>query len=153
VVPLASARDSYEMHCNQVRWLHTMPAHEVSLLTPPNARIAVEAAGSIRYVAGARVIIDLLGLNNRTVAHVGKDDFLGACLPLLRSPEFIVVPSEWLSALSAGYEIDIKRQYHAYTNAENQTRKRTYVFAGVRVRPEMRAMCEQYVRSLTYPLR
>jgi hypothetical protein len=85
--------------------LHGDPARYVSSKLPPDAVIAVEGAGSMRYrTPRAMTIIDALGLNDAAIAHAVGDP-AKVCVLASRQPQYFVMPEHIVAPLTAVFEL------------------------------------------------
>jgi hypothetical protein len=85
--------------------LHGDPARYVSTKLAPDAVIAVEGAGSMRYrTPRTMTIVDALGLNDAQIAHAVGDP-AKACVLVGRQPEYLVMPEQIAAALAVVFEL------------------------------------------------
>jgi hypothetical protein len=131
---------SHDVHCAEVRRLHTEVARDVAQHTPRDAVIAVEAAGAMRFVGGRRVV-DLYGLNTATVAFA-RNNAARTCAIVRDTPSFVAVPPWWEPRLRPAFEL---RPLRVYTTREaaviRDVGARSVVLYAARVRPAVAARC------------
>ncbi|MBX7196263.1 MAG: hypothetical protein K1X94_29675 [Sandaracinaceae bacterium] len=76
-----------------IRLLHTEPAEWVGANLAPDAVVLVEGAGAMRfYTPRTMTILDLVGLNDRLLAHT--DGALWPCVWIARRPSHVAIPTE-----------------------------------------------------------
>jgi hypothetical protein len=88
---LVDRRDLYGSNCEVIRRLHVDPAIELAGRAPAEWLVAAEAAGATRYF-GEHETIDLLGLNNRAIAHLSTDPRERRCFFAALAPRVFVIP-------------------------------------------------------------
>jgi hypothetical protein len=80
--------------------LHTQPAQFVAAELPPDAVVAVEGAGAMRFFTPRTMtIVDLVGLNDHRAAAVHFDRNAKVCHWISRAPTYAVIPMDWVPIL------------------------------------------------------
>ena len=100
---------SYRTHCAEVRALHTQVAWDVAREAPAGARVAVEAAGAMRYL-GEREVVDLYGLNFAAVAFA-RGNRARTCAIVRAGASLVAVPPWWEPRLRPALELRPLRAY------------------------------------------
>ncbi len=100
---------SYRTHCAEVRALHTQVAWDVAREAPAGARVAVEAAGAMRYL-GEREVVDLYGLNLAAVAFA-RGNRARTCAIVGAGASLVAVPPWWEPRLRPALELRPLRAY------------------------------------------
>jgi hypothetical protein len=94
-----------------VALLHGDPARHVARELPPEAVIAVEGAGALRYrTPRSMTIVDIIGLNDAGIAHA-PDDASKACVLVQRAPDYMVLPSHIAANLANVFEFRLVAQF------------------------------------------
>ena len=76
--------------------VHEAPARWVARHLPSGAIVAVEGAGAMRFFTPRTMrIVDLVGLNDRVLAHLHFDRRAKLCAIAAKRPGYFVVPSDW----------------------------------------------------------
>ncbi len=102
---LFEARASYQWHCHDIGVLHTGPALRAKALVPEGDSLGVEGAGAARYLS-QRHIVDLVGLNDRELAHARDDPRRFGCLLVKRKPQWLLIPGDMVEEMSALFELE-----------------------------------------------
>ena len=92
-----------------VAHLHTEPAHYVARALPPDARVLVEGAGTMRYFTPRTMrIVDMLGLNDASIVHAREVSGRAyACAIVARVPTYAVVPSEQMRSVLKVFRVEL----------------------------------------------
>lgn len=131
---------SYRTHCAEVRALHTDVARDVARASPPGARVAVEAAGAMRYW-GDREVVDLYGLNRASVAFA-RTNRERTCAIVRGGATLVAVPPWWEPRLRPAMELQPLRVYRVAESAIIAgAGAREVVLYAARVRPGVAARC------------
>jgi len=131
---------SYRTHCAEVRALHTDVARYVAREAPPGARVAVEAAGAMRYWGG-REVVDLYGLNRASVAFA-RSNRERTCAIVRGGATLVAVPPWWEPRLRPAMELQALRAYRVAESAIIAgAGAREVVLYMARVRPGVAARC------------
>ncbi len=131
---------SYRTHCAEVRALHTDVARDVAREAPPGARVAVEAAGAMRYW-GEREVVDLYGLNRASVAFA-RSNRERTCAIVRGGATLVAVPPWWEPRLRPAMELQPLRVYRVAESAIIAgAGAREVVLYVARVRPGVAARC------------
>ena len=101
-ISMLQARAVYWEHCQEIHTLHTQPALLIREKTEPDAVIAVEGAGAMRYHSD-RFTIDILGLNHHEIAHADNARFL--CILKRENPTIVAVPTAFNRNLSQFFHL------------------------------------------------
>lgn len=92
-VALPASHEAVRAQERDIRLLHTEPAQWVATHLPPDAVVLVEGAGAMRfYTPRSMTILDLVGLNDRLLAHT--EPRLWPCVWVARRPGFLAIPTE-----------------------------------------------------------
>jgi hypothetical protein len=109
LLPRSLERTRAQEHNTRV--LHVDVAAFVHAQLPREMTIAVEGAGALRYFTARELrVIDVLGLNDRSVMHAGSSD-ARLCAIASRLPSYLFLPDALLGPLSAMFEGTIVRQF------------------------------------------
>jgi hypothetical protein len=139
---------SYRTHCHEVRVLHTQVAWDVAREAPREARVAVEAAGAMRYW-GAHEVIDLYGLNRAEVAFA-RDNRARTCAIVRADASLVAVPPWWAPRLRPALELRPLRVYRVGESAVIAgAGAREVVLYAARPWPSARARCNPDAPSRT----
>jgi hypothetical protein len=131
---------SYRTHCAEVRALHTDVARDVAREAPPGARVAVEAAGAMRYWGG-REVVDLYGLNRASVAFA-RNNRERTCAIVRGGATLVAVPPWWERRLRPAMELRPLRVYRVGESAIIAgAGAREVVLYAAQVRPTVAARC------------
>jgi hypothetical protein len=85
--------------------LHTKPARYIARTLPASATVLVEGAGAMRYFTPrSMTIVDIVGLNDRDIAHA-PDDLAHDCLLARSKPSHAAVPDEWLEVIASAFDV------------------------------------------------
>ncbi len=101
--------------------LHTAVARTIVELLPRDARVAVEGAGAPRFLAPRSVtILDLVGLNDHELAHLGNDANAKLCHLVRLAPTHFAIPEEWVPTFSPVFRLRPLARFDdpAYTQVE-----------------------------------
>lgn len=86
--------------------VHTSVARFVAAELPPDAVVGVEGAGAIRFFAPrSMTVVDLVGLNDHTAAHLHHDRTAKSCYFVGRQLTHLVVPTDWIPAFAPLFEL------------------------------------------------
>lgn len=86
--------------------VHTAVAHAVADDLPPDAVVAVEGAGAIRWFAPrSMTVVDLVGLNDRRAAHLHFDRRAKMCHFVDRAPTHFAIPADWIEQFSPVFRL------------------------------------------------
>ena len=94
-----------------IRLLHTVPARYISEELPADATIAVEGAGAARfYTPRSMRIIDIMGLNHRTIARAAtpRDRM---CEIIEEAPTHLLVPDNALPPMAKVFDLTPIRRF------------------------------------------
>jgi len=123
---------------DDTRVLHTQVARFVAANLPPDAIVAVEGAGALRYhTPRSMTIVDLVGLNDHVAARLHFDRTAKQCHWVARGPTHAVVPAHWLPILAETFELVPIAAFddESYTQVEPLGPMRVVVVALPAVRP------------------
>jgi hypothetical protein len=123
---------------DDTRVLHTQVARFVAANLPPDAIVAVEGAGALRYhTPRTMTIVDLVGLNDHVAARLHTDRTAKQCHWIARGPTHAVVPAHWLPILAETFELAPIAAFddEAYTQVEPVGPMRVVVVALAAVHP------------------
>jgi hypothetical protein len=86
---------------DDIRVLHRQPAQFVATDLPPDAIVATEGAGALRFFAPRTMtVVDLVGLNDHVAARLHHDREAKICHWISRTPTHAVVPAQWVQLLA-----------------------------------------------------
>ncbi len=128
-----------------VALLHTDPARYVARELPPDAVIAVEGAGALRYRTPRTMeIIDIIGLNAAAIAHA-PDDPAKACVLVEAAPGYMVLPEHIAAALAKVFELRALAQFvdPQWAQVEEPYEVRVVLLEVVGVRERWAARCAE----------
>lgn len=128
---------------SSVRLLHEIPARELAEALPADAVVAVEGAGAHRYFLPRSVrVVDMLGLNDRDVAHA-PTDLEKACIVIERAPTHLVVPDPLVGAMARIFEFRAVGRYHdpSYAQVAEPYPLSVHVLEVERPQPGLVARC------------
>ena len=101
--------DSYRLNRMQegnIRRLHREPAQRIARELPSDSVVAVEGAGAARFFTPRSMrVVDVLGLNNRVIAH-GPSDVVKLCAVLLQEPDYFLLPDNFVRSFSELFELE-----------------------------------------------
>jgi hypothetical protein len=98
---LVRTRSALREHELDTRMVHTVAALHVADRLPPDAVVAVEGAGAVRYFAPRTMtIVDLVGLNDHRAAQLHFQRGAKLCHVLSRGPTHLLVPRAWVPLFS-----------------------------------------------------
>lgn len=126
-----------------VALLHGDPARWVSPKLPDDAVIAVEGAGAMRYrTPRTMTIIDIIGLNDASIAHA-VDDASKACLLVQRAPNYMVLPDHIAANLSKVFEFTVVARFTdpAWAQVEQPRAVEVFLLEVVGPHPRWRERC------------
>lgn len=126
-----------------VALLHGDPARHATHELPPDAVIAVEGAGSMRYrTPRSMTIIDIIGLNDAAIAHA-PDDAAKACVLVEREPDWMVLPDHIAANLAKVFELRVAARFvdPAWAQIEQPRAVEVLLLEVVAVRPRWRERC------------
>jgi hypothetical protein len=125
-----------------VALLHSAPARWIDEHLPPDATVAVEGAGALRYLTRrSMTIVDIIGLNDDEIAHA-ENDAARACLLIEREPTHLVLPEHIAANLDAVFEMRVLQTFEdpSYSQVEKPHPMRVLVLEG-HARPEWIRRC------------
>ena len=125
-----------------VRALHVLPAHALARL-PPRSIIVVEGAGATRFFTPrSQTIVDMLGLNDRAIAHA-KGDGERLCRVLARHPTHLLVPDDFLG-ITVPLQVTLLRRFDdpAYSMARQVQARSVHLFALAGLKPRWQQLCK-----------
>jgi len=120
------------------RVLHTQVARFVAGNLPPDATVAVEGAGALRFhTPRTMTIVDLVGLNDHVAARLHRDRAAKICRWVARGPTFAVVPAHWQPILAEPFVLAPLATFEddAYTQVEPVGRQAVVVLALTGIQP------------------
>jgi hypothetical protein len=126
-----------------VALLHGDPARYVTRELPPEAVIAVEGAGAMRYrTPRSMTIVDIIGLNDAAIAHA-PDDSSKACVLVHRAPDYMVLPDHIAANLLGVFELRIVARFidPAWAQIEQPRAVEVLLLEVVATRPSWRERC------------
>lgn len=101
--------------------LHSAVARTIVEQLPRDARVAVEGAGAPRFLTARTVtILDLVGLNDHVLAHLGQDTKAKLCHLVQRQPTHFAIPEEWVPMFSPVFRLRPLQRFEdsVYTQVE-----------------------------------
>jgi hypothetical protein len=140
---ISAAHDLTRAQERGVALLHGDPARHATHELPADAVIAVEGAGSMRYrTPRSMTIIDIIGLNDRAIAHA-PDDAAKACVLIEREPDYMVVPDHIAANLAKVFEMRVLASFvdPAWAQIEQPRAVEVLLLEVVAVRPRWRERC------------
>jgi hypothetical protein len=106
----ASALALQHHQAGDIRQLHSEPARFIAQSLPADAVVVVEGAGAARfYTPRSMQILDMIGLNDRAIAHAGSDRER-LCSLLARRPTHLLVPDSLLS-ITVPLQVTLERRF------------------------------------------
>lgn len=126
-----------------VALLHDEPARYVARELPPEAVIAVEGAGALRYrTPRSMTIVDIIGLNDAGIAHA-RDDSSKACVLVERAPDYMVLPDHIAASLAKVFELRVIARFTdpAWAQIEQPRAVEVLLLQVVDTRPRWRERC------------
>lgn len=115
---IAQLHDRARAQEDDIRVLHTEPARFMASTLPAHAVVIVEGAGAARFFTRRTVtLVDMLGLNDRALAHA-KDDRARACSLIARHPTHVLVPDRYLAPMAALFDLRPLRAFVDERNAQ-----------------------------------
>jgi len=123
--------------------VHTLVALGAAKL-PPDAVIAVEGAGAIRYfVPRTMTVLDIVGLNDRRAAHLHFDRTAKMCHFVQSAPTHFAIPADWLPQFLPVFAMrPVDRFDDPHYTQVDPPRPHTVVLAAVEaVNPQWTARC------------
>jgi hypothetical protein len=122
--------------------LHTAPARHAAAVLPPDAVLAVEGAGALRYFTPRSIrVVDVIGLNDGEIARA-PDDVARACVLLARAPTHFVLPEHIAANLDAVFELELLRAFDDESYAQiRPPHPMRVLFLRGRARPAWRERC------------
>jgi hypothetical protein len=130
-----------------IRQLHGEPARYMARHLPANAVVVVEGAGASRFFAPrSMTIVDMLGLNDRVLAHA-RGDQERLCALLARKPTHLLIPDQYLG-LTVPLQVQPLRSFvdRAYHMAVAPAARRVELFALTGVQPRFARLCSASAR-------
>ena len=130
-----------------IRQLHSEPARYVAGNLPERAVVVVEGAGATRFFAPrSMTIVDMLGLNDRAIAHA-HDDNERICALLARKPTHLLIPDQYFG-LTAALQVKPLRSFvdREYRMAVEPTQRRVELFELMGVKPRFARLCAASAR-------
>lgn len=112
--------------------VHEAPARWIADHLPEDARVAVEGAGATRFFTPrSMVIVDLVGLNARRLAHLHHDRRAKLCALVDIAPGYFVMPTNWRALFAPAFELREIRTFFdpAYVQVDPPHPHRVSVFA------------------------
>ena len=152
-VLLVNAQLASSTHARQraqeedIRQLHGEPARYVAGHLPERAVVIVEGAGAARFFTPrSMTMVDMLGLNDRAIAHA-QDDTQRVCALLARKPTHLLIPDQYLG-LTAAVQVEplrsfVDREYHI---TAAPTQRRVELFELIGVKPRFAQLCAASAR-------
>lgn len=143
VVPtVASTRALHAAQCEDIATFHTAPAAAVAAHTPPDAVVAVEGAGAMRFFGG-RDVVDLVGLNDHWLVRYPRGSTAHLChLIRTRRPGWFVLPASWVPRFAPAWDFAVHASWRSdhYAQLEPPRRHRVVILQAT-PRPEALARC------------
>jgi hypothetical protein len=142
---LADVRASARAHEDDTELLHTRVAAWVAAELPPDAVVAVEGAGAMRWATPRTMtIVDLVGLNDHEAADLHHDRAGKLCHFVRRRPTHFVLPAPWVPLYAPVFVLAPVARFDdpAYTQVEPAAPLTVLVLAVTGVRPEWLDRCE-----------
>jgi hypothetical protein len=131
-------------HAEDTRALHTTVARWVATNLPPDAVVAAEGAGALRYwTPRTMTIVDLVGLNDREAAHLHHDRIAKLCHFVRRTPTHMVIPADWVPLFAGTFMLEPLEKFHhdVYTQVLPPRPMRVVVFEITGVHPTWAEGC------------
>lgn len=125
VVLLPQARALSRAQESSIHRVHTEPARYLAQTLPPEARLAVEGAGTTRFFAPRTTyIIDVLGLNSTTIVHT--DGLARLCTIIRERPTHVLLPEAYYASFTSWFELQPMRQFvdHEYAMSRHFEQRR-----------------------------
>lgn len=141
---LADVRAVARAHEQDTSTLHTQVARFVARELPPDAVVAVEGAGAIRWFAPRTMtIVDLVGNNDRIAARLHHDREAKLCHFVRRRPTHFAIPAGWARLFAPVFALEPLARFDdpAYTQVEPPHPQSVVVFAVAGVNPAFAARC------------
>jgi hypothetical protein len=86
--------------------MHIAAARYVSEHVPHARVLGVEGAGTLRFLTPRSLeVIDLMGLNNRHIAHLGDSFARSLCYLRARHVTHIAYPAQWQRSIGLSFEL------------------------------------------------
>jgi hypothetical protein len=126
-----------------VALLHGDPARYVTRELSPDAVIAVEGAGAMRYrTPRSMTIVDIIGLNDADIAHA-PDDSSKACVLVQRAPDHMVLPDHIAASLAKVFDFRVVTRFTdpAWAQIEQPRAVEVLLLEVVSTRPPWRERC------------
>jgi hypothetical protein len=145
---LADIRTVVLAHEEDTAALHTKVARWIAAELPPDAVVAVEGAGAIRYFAPrSMTVVDLVGLNDGEAALRHFDRRAKLCHFVHRHPTHFAMPSTWAGLFAPVFRLQplVRFSDDHYTQVDPPHPQDVVVFAVVAVNPEWEG-CDPSVR-------
>lgn len=143
---VSEAREALQRHCDDTARVHTAVARHVASQLPPDAVVAVEGAGAIRFFAPRTMwIVDLVGLNDGTAAQLHHDRKAKLCHFVRLDPGYMELPADWIPLFTPVFALRPLARFDdpEYTQVE-PTRPLTVFLTEVdEVHPAWRQRCAQ----------
>lgn len=138
-----------------IRLLHSQPARLIARALPAESVVIVEGAGASRFFTPRRMrMVDMLGLNDRVLAHA-HDDYARACALLRRRPTHVLVPDRYVGSMASLFGLRALEVFSDPRNTQTAAfAPRRVVLAEItRQRPEWSSRCSVDTPAIAPTLR
>jgi hypothetical protein len=111
----------------------------------PDARVlGVEGAGALRYLTPRSIeVVDLMGLNERAIAHMQGSFFFKLCHLRRRGVTHLAYPAQWRPDLMRAFELEDLQRFteQAYAQVDPPAPWQVTIARVVATRPDFAAFC------------
>ncbi|MDD9932286.1 MAG: hypothetical protein OXT09_01705 [Myxococcales bacterium] len=127
-----------------VHRLHVEPAAYIARRVPDARVVGVEGAGALRYLLPRSIeVVDLMGLNDRAIAHMGGQFFRKLCHLKARGVTHLAYPAQWRDNVHKAFELETLERFteHAYAQVDPPVPWQLTVARVVRPKDDFAAYC------------
>lgn len=101
---LAESRRRHAANSRDIAVFHTRPAEMLRAMSPPDAVVAAEGAGSSRFHSGRRVV-DVIGLNAHRLVHARGRRMAYGCALARSGATWFALPTELATAFARVFDL------------------------------------------------
>jgi hypothetical protein len=126
--------------------LHVEPAAYIARRVPDARVVGVEGAGALRYLLPRSVqVVDLMGLNDRRIAHMGGQFFHKLCYLKARDVTHLAYPAQWRGDLEKAFELQTLERFteHAYAQVDPPAPWQLTVARVQAAKPDFARYCQE----------
>jgi len=124
--------------------LHVEPASYITRSVPDARVVGVEGAGAFRYLLPRSIeVVDLMGLNDGEIAHMGGNFFRKLCHLQARGVTHLAYPAQWHADVHKAFELETLQRFteQAYAQLDPPATWQLTVAKVTAARPDFTTYC------------